>query len=289
MPHLDRANRRLELKLVYWGPARGGKTTSLRSLHGACDAAERGELSSVDTEDERTYYFDYAPMNLPRYRDFAIRVNAYTVPGQEAYVETRRRILRGADAVIFVADCRPEAQAANLSSWRQLDDCLRAIEGTGAQRPVIIAANKQDVPGAIRGDETGRRLATAVPARSFVDLVEATAVAGKGVVRCFRSALVAASSWPRSTRASAGAPTASRSPRRRRRARSRFPSRATTPTRAASSPRSRPAAGSRCATSTCANSSASARSAVSSSTSVISASPRTTSSRSPAACSPRSS
>src|SRR4029078_1063956 len=104
--------------------------------------------------------------------------------------ETRRGILRGADAVIFVADCTPGAQAANLSSWRQLDDCLRAIEGGGVQRPVIVAANKQDVPGAMKGDETGRRPAAAVPGRSFVDLVETTAVAGKGVVRCFRSALV---------------------------------------------------------------------------------------------------
>ena len=210
MPHLDRANRRLELKLVYWGPARGGKTTSLRSLHGACDAGERGELSSVDTEDERTYYFDYAPMNLPRYRDFAIRVNAYTVPGQEAYVETRRRILRGADGVIFVADGTPEAQAANLSSWRQLDDCLRTLEGAGVQRPVIVAANKQDMPGALKGEEIARRLAAAVPARSFVDLVETTATAGKGVVRCFRSALVAAADHALAPEAGEGATAARR-------------------------------------------------------------------------------
>ncbi len=65
MAQLDRTNRRLALKLVYWGPAKGGKTTSVRSLHAACDAASRGELVSVDTVDERTYFFDYAPMDLP--------------------------------------------------------------------------------------------------------------------------------------------------------------------------------------------------------------------------------
>src|ERR1051326_4617293 len=122
MAHVDRASRRLDLKVVYWGPARGGKTTSLRSLHAACDAAGRGDLSSVETEDERTYYFNYAPLELPPWRGHDVRVHAYTVPGQEAYVETRRRILAGADAVVFVADGTPAAVDAGVRSWRQLDD-----------------------------------------------------------------------------------------------------------------------------------------------------------------------
>ena len=210
MAHLDRSSRRLELKLVSWGPARGGKTTSMRSLHGACEPSERGALSSVDTEDERTYYFDYAPMNLPRYRDHTILAHAYTVPGQEAYVETRRRILRGVDAVIFVADASPAAASATLSSWRQLDDSLRAIEGQGPARPIVVAVNKQDISGAIRVDEMARRLAAAVPSRSFVDIVGTTAVLGKNVVRCFRSALVAAADHALSPESSEGAAAARR-------------------------------------------------------------------------------
>src|SRR5262249_41464721 len=101
MAPIDRARRTLDPRAVSWGPAGGGKTTTLRSVHGAFDPATRGELSSVDTEDERTYFFDYAPLDLPRWRGFSLRAHAYTVPGQEAYVETRRRILRGADAVLF--------------------------------------------------------------------------------------------------------------------------------------------------------------------------------------------
>ena len=83
MAQVDSTAKRLELKVIYWGPSRGGKTTTVRSLYGACEERHRGELSSVETEDERTYFFDYAPMDLPRYKGFAIRVHCYTVPGQE--------------------------------------------------------------------------------------------------------------------------------------------------------------------------------------------------------------
>ncbi len=72
MPRTDRANRRLELKLVFWGPSRSGKTTALRSLHGACDPRYRGEFASVESDREAgepTWYFDYAPLDLPRFRD----------------------------------------------------------------------------------------------------------------------------------------------------------------------------------------------------------------------------
>jgi signal recognition particle receptor subunit beta len=194
MAHIDPSRRTLDLKLVYWGPAAGGKTTSLRSVHGACDPSGRGALSSVDTEDERTYFFDYAPLDLPTWRGLSVRAHAYTVPGQDAYVETRKRILRGADAVVFVADATPARVQATTSSWRQLDDALRIHETTGPRTPVVLAANKQDLPSAASGAEVARRLAEAGPRRAPVDVVETTAVEGSGVVRGFSAALVAAAS-----------------------------------------------------------------------------------------------
>ena len=192
MAQVDVQARRIDAKVVYWGPPRGGKTTTLRSLHGACDPASRGQLASVDTEDERTYYFDYAPLELPRRRDFAVRVHAYTVPGQEAYVETRRRILRGATAVVFVADTSPGATESSVSSWRQLDDALRRLEGGGTPLPVVVAANKQDVPGAVTPEEMLRLLRAAVPERQVLSLHGTSALDGRRVVRCFREALAVA-------------------------------------------------------------------------------------------------
>lgn len=192
MAYLDRAARRLDLKLVYWGPGRGGKTTSLRSLHGAFAAADRGEIQSVETADERTYFFDYAPLDLPRFRDHQIRVHAFTVPGQDMYAETRKRILRGADGVIFVADATPSVAAANQSAWRQLDEALALLWGRTKPPPVLVAVNKIELEGAVRAPAMMASLAAVVARRVPIDVVETTAIAGRGVMRCFRTMLTAA-------------------------------------------------------------------------------------------------
>ncbi len=192
MARIDATNRRLEVKVVWWGPARGGKTTSLRSVHASCDAADRGVLSSIDTEDERTYFFDYAPLDLPRFGDYQPRVHAYTVPGQDAYIETRRRILRGADGVVFVADSSANAQSANLSSWRGLLESLATEDRPGRPTPIVLAANKQDLAGALDLEEVRRRLVHAAPPRALIDALGTTALLGRGTLGCFRRVVVAA-------------------------------------------------------------------------------------------------
>ena len=192
MALIDPVRKRLDVKVVLWGPSRGGKTTTLRSLHGAFDPADRGTLAFVDTQDERTYFFDYAPLDAPRWHGLDVRVHAYTVPGQESYVETRRRILRGADAVIFVADASPGAERRTLASWRQLDDALRLTEGTGVALPIVVGANKQDVVGAAFAPAVARALLVAVPGRVPRVVHGTCAVTGRGVARCFHDALLAA-------------------------------------------------------------------------------------------------
>lgn len=205
MAYLDRPAHRLDLKLVYWGPARGGKTTSLRSLHGSFTPADRGEMQSVETADEQTYFFDYAPLELPRYRDLQIRVHAYTVPGQEVYVETRRRILRGADGVLFVADATPAAADANVVAWRQLDEELTRLDLGRRAHPVVVTVNKLDLPGARAVDDVVASLAAAVPARAIVDTIGTSALLGRGVGRSFRRALVAAAAHALADESTAGA------------------------------------------------------------------------------------
>lgn len=192
MARIDATHRRIEVKVVWWGPARGGKTTSLRSIHASCDPTDRGVLSSIDTEDERTYFFDYAPLDLPRFGDYLPRVHAYTVPGQDAYVETRRRILRGADGVVFVADSSPNAHSANLISWRGLLEALAADDRPGRPTPIVLAANKQDLGTSLDVDEVRRRLLAAAPPRALLDSIGTSALLGRGTLGCFRRIVVAA-------------------------------------------------------------------------------------------------
>ncbi len=217
--YLDRPAHRLDLKLVYWGPARGGKTTSLRSLHGSFTPGDRGEMQSVETADEQTYFFDYAPLELPRYRDLQIRVHAYTVPGQEVYVETRRRILRGADGVLFVADATPAAAEANLVAWRQPTEELARLDLGRRPHPVVVTVNKLDLPGARAVTDVVASLTGAVPTRGIVDMVGTSALLGRGVGQSFRRALVAAAAHALADESTAGAvDRAQRVPRRARRA-----------------------------------------------------------------------
>jgi mutual gliding-motility protein MglA len=190
MARIDLARRRMELKLVYWGPALGGKTTTLQSLHGVCRAGDRGELTSIETEGERTYFFDYAPLDLPRFRGLELRTHAYTVPGQDMYVRTRQRIVQGASVVIFVADARPSAREATLSSWRQLDAALVGLEAGSPPLPVVVAANKCDLPEADSADDVRRHLEAACPTRRLTSVHATSALTGRGVVRCFRDAVI---------------------------------------------------------------------------------------------------
>jgi len=192
MARIDSTNRRIEVKVVWWGPARGGKTTTLRSIHASCDPVDRGVLSSIDTEDERTYFFDYAPLDLPRFGDYLPRIHAYTVPGQDAYVETRRRILRGADGVVFVADSSPVAQTANLVSWRGLLEALSTEDRPGRPTPIVLAANKQDLTNATRAEDVRHRLVAASPPRALLDTMGTSALHGRGTLGCFRRIVVAA-------------------------------------------------------------------------------------------------
>ena len=104
MARIDIRDRTLTLKIVYYGPAMGGKTTNLQSLHGFIDPARRPDLLSLDTRGDRTLFFDLLPLDLDDICGFKVKVRLFTVPGQVHYNATRRLVLRGADAAVFVAD-----------------------------------------------------------------------------------------------------------------------------------------------------------------------------------------
>lgn len=176
MAQVDFAERQLTLKLVYYGPPHSGKTTNLRALHGAVDKLNRGRLMTLDTRDDRTLFFDLLPVFF-RTSGFACQIKVYTVPGQPVHEATRRVVLASADAVAFVADSRPEHQAANRQSWDNLAGNLAAL---GLARiPVVVQYNKRDLPDAIALDTADR---FGDPAR---ELHAATAKLGAGVVETF--------------------------------------------------------------------------------------------------------
>jgi mutual gliding-motility protein MglA len=145
MATINVRERRIDAKIVYYGPAQSGKTTNLINVHSRLPEAFRGPLRSIDTEDERTLFFDFMPVQEIEVGGWSIRFHLYSVPGQKDYVRTRRAILGGADGVVFVADASPGQSGANRESARELRDHLAHYGRDEQSLPVVLQVNKTDL------------------------------------------------------------------------------------------------------------------------------------------------
>lgn len=177
MPTVSHARKEVLLKIVYYGPGLGGKTTNLEYIHAHSRPEHRGKLLSLRTETERTLFFDLLPVDLGTFKSYTIRLHLCTVPGQVAYDKTRRMILRHVDGVVFVVDSQPATMDSNYESLANLATNLR-LEGADPDRvPVVVQFNKRDLMGVMEPDEIRAQLG--IPRQ--VPNVEASAKFGQGV------------------------------------------------------------------------------------------------------------
>ena len=149
MPSTNYAACEIHCKIVYYGPGLGGKTTNLEVIHRRTVPASRGQLVSLATPQERTLFFDFLPVDVGEVRGFQTRFHLYTVPGQVVHDTTRRLILTGVDAIVFVADSDRERMDANIASMQNLHDNLAAHGLERAQFPCGIQYNKRYLPRAL--------------------------------------------------------------------------------------------------------------------------------------------
>jgi len=170
-------------KVVYYGPPLGGKTTSLQHVHHVMDPERRTNLISLNTDRDRTLFFDFLPLNLGRIGDFSLRIQGFTVPGQVKYLLTRRYVLRGADAVVFVADSRESQRESNLASLRDLRENLGVNGLEWGSVPLVLAYNKRDEPDAMPAEAMDRELN-----ERGVPRFETVATEGRGVFEAFTAA-----------------------------------------------------------------------------------------------------
>src|SRR5258706_8229069 len=146
MSVINYANRVIDFKIVYYGPGMAGKTANLQYIHRCLPNANRGNMISLATGDDRTIYFDFLPVSALTVRGFQTRFQLYTVPGQVQYNATRRLVLRGADGLVFVADSQFERLRENVESFRNLETNLREYESTLDEIPYVLQYNKRDLP-----------------------------------------------------------------------------------------------------------------------------------------------
>jgi mutual gliding-motility protein MglA len=181
--HCDRAmtvirtaDREIDTRIVYYGPGLSGKTTNLANIHQRMPDNLRGPMRSIDTEDERTLFFDFLPVEPVRIGGWSLRFQLYSVPGQEAYARTRRAMIAGVDGLVFVADASPDRLGANRES---LDELREQVERQGRSIhdvPIVLQVNKMDRAMGTDAREIAREIGG-----EDLPIVEAVAVRGIGV------------------------------------------------------------------------------------------------------------
>jgi signal recognition particle receptor subunit beta len=138
-------DRIIECKLVYYGPGRGGKTTNLEYIFKAFNKHTSAEMVSINTQGDRTLFFDFLPIGLGKIRGCDVKIQLYTVPGQPKYRSTRKMVLKGVDGVVFVADSLEIQRKPNVESLKDLAENL-AEEGKNVFNiPLIMQFNKRDL------------------------------------------------------------------------------------------------------------------------------------------------
>lgn len=181
MVQINYRDREITAKIVYYGPALSGKTTNIQVIHECMNFSNPTQFFSLNTKNDRTLFFDLLPITLGQINDFNIKIQIYTVPGQVQYNSTRKVVLAGCDAIVFVADSQKSEAEANLFSITNMKSNLRANGLLLEQIPWVLQYNKRDLPGVMSMDEMNQTVNKSKEIKAF----PATAPTGEGVFETF--------------------------------------------------------------------------------------------------------
>lgn len=176
MSFVNYHTKEINCKIVYYGPGLGGKTTNIQYIYQKTSSNNKGQMITLNTENERTLFFDFLPLDLGEIRGFKTRFHLYTVPGQVFYEASRKLILRGVDGLVFVADSQVERMEANLESYQGLERNLAEQGYDVSKVPMVMQWNKRDLPNIVPVEDLQHQLNK----RNF-PAFEATATTGQGV------------------------------------------------------------------------------------------------------------
>lgn len=179
----NHATREMTAKIVYYGPGLCGKTTNLLVIFDKLESDRRGKMLSLATKTDRTLFFDLLPVDIGKVGPFNLKIQLYTVPGQVFYNETRKLVLKGADAVVFVVDSQPSMVDSNRESFQNLMENLEENQIDPNEIPIVIQYNKRDIPGVLPVDTLQESLGF-----DGYPFMEASALRGDGVMETFKLA-----------------------------------------------------------------------------------------------------
>ena len=183
MVFFNYATMQMAAKVVYYGPGLCGKTTNLHHIYGRTAPGSRGEMVSLETETDRTLFFDLLPLDVGVIGGFKTRVQLYTVPGQVFYNTTRKLVLKGVDGIVFVADSQRAMKDANVESLANLKTNLAEIGIKLDEIPLVFQFNKRDLANILSVEE----LEESLNPQRLHESYEACAVLGQGVFETLKA------------------------------------------------------------------------------------------------------
>ncbi len=181
--------RQIECKVVYYGPARSGKTTNLEYIYKAFKNQVKGEMVSINTDGDRTLFFDFLPLELGKLMGCDVRVQLYTVPGQVRYASTRKLVLRGADGIIFVADSLEVRREKNMLALKDLQRNLKEYNVSIFKVPLVMQYNKRDLTDANINLMPLEKMQQDLNRQLKVPALPGSALAGSGVGKTLNTCL----------------------------------------------------------------------------------------------------
>jgi signal recognition particle receptor subunit beta len=186
MAFINFSSGEIQCKIIFYGPGLGGKTTNLRYIYDCTKDDIRGQLVSIDTKGDRTLFFDFLSLDLGKIRDYKIRVQLYTVPGQVHYDATRKLVLRGADGIVFVADSMRVQREKNIESMENMALNLKEKGIDMTSIPLILQYNKRDLEGSNIPVLSVEEMERDLNAHLKVPFFTASALKGEGVFETLR-------------------------------------------------------------------------------------------------------
>ena len=145
MAFVNPKKKEVQVKIVYYGPGRGGKTTNLEYIYKKFRQRIKTEMVTIKTHGDRTLFFDFLPFDIGKVNGYDIKIQLYTVPGQVKYNATRRLVLRGADGIVFVADAMEVRREKNILSLKNLQENLANYKKSIFKIPIVLQYNKMDL------------------------------------------------------------------------------------------------------------------------------------------------
>ncbi len=181
MVFFNRTTKEMSAKIVYYGPGLGGKTTNLQYIYDHLPERRRGKMLALPTQTDRTLFFDLLPLKIGKVSGFTTKLQLYTVPGQVFYNSTRKVVLKGVDAIVFVADSQKDLMDANIESLDNLKENLAEQNRKLHKIPYVIQYNKRDLDNIASVEELNEALNP-----SGVPFYESVAVSGAGVIETLK-------------------------------------------------------------------------------------------------------